>query len=96
MDSSKGAVGLKHTDLIDIYFLEIENIAEWDNTIDDITLSQMGDEDGVFHGISDLSLTQSAEVDYDTGAGYNRDRFRSVKIRMTDVESFAMTVTLKT
>jgi hypothetical protein len=35
---------------------------EWGNSIDDLTLSQVGqqleDEDGIFHGITDLSLFQ--------------------------------------
>lgn len=50
---------------MNVYFLEIEN-SEWDTSIDDNTLSQIGqlleDQDDVFNGITELTLTQTAEL----------------------------------
>jgi hypothetical protein len=47
---------------MDIDLSELDFLNEWDNSIDDLTLSQVGqmleDEDGIFHGITDLSLSQ--------------------------------------
>ncbi|XP_061186877.1 uncharacterized protein LOC133195001 [Saccostrea echinata] len=47
---------------MDLDFLELSQNFEWDNSVDDQTLSQIGqliDEVNVFDGIGDLSLTQT-------------------------------------